>query len=63
MFYKKIKILCKKKGVSVRELESSLEFSRGCVCKWDTSIPSFDKVVKLADYFNVPIDEFRECIA
>jgi len=62
MLYTKIKELCKKKGVSVRKLEIDLGFSSGSACKWDASIPSFDRMTKVADYLLVPLDELRESV-
>lgn len=58
--YSKIKALCKKHNISVSELESKLEFSRGSICKWDVNTPSITKVKAVADYFDVTIDELME---
>lgn len=55
--YSKIKVLCKKHNISVSELESKLEFSRGSICKWDVNVPSISKVKAVADYFDVTVDE------
>lgn len=55
--YSKIKVLCKKNNISVSELESKLEFSRGSICKWDVNVPSISKVKAVADYFDVTVDE------
>lgn len=54
--YQKIKELCKKKGVTVTGTEKELGFSRGSLCKVETSRPSAEKVQKLADYFGVSTD-------
>lgn len=54
--YETIKMLCKKKGVTVTGTEKALGFSRGSLCKVDTSKPSMEKVQKLADYFGVTVD-------
>lgn len=48
------------KGISVRKLETDFEFSSGSVCKWDDSSPSFDRVIKVAEYLTVSIDELRD---
>lgn len=37
-------------------LERELEFCQGTIRKWDSSSPSVDKLQKIADYFNVPVD-------
>lgn len=54
--YSKVKELCKKHNISVSELESKLEFSRGSLCKWDVNIPSITKVKAVADFFHVTVD-------
>lgn len=59
MFYSKVKELCKEKGISVRKLESDLEFSFGSICKWDINLPSFDRVEKVANYFSISLDYFK----
>lgn len=58
--YSKIKELCKKHNVSVTELESKLDFSRGSLCKWDVNAPSITKVKAVADYFGTSVDELCE---
>lgn len=54
--YETIKMLCKTKGVTITGTEKELGFSRGSLCKIDTSKPSMEKVQKLADYFGVSVD-------
>lgn len=51
-----IKELCKSREMSVYELERQLDFGRGCIGKWAGVSPSYDKVVKVANYFNVSMD-------
>ena len=58
--YQKVRELCEKRGISVRSLEKELGFSNGSVSKWETSVPGFDKAVKVANYFNVPVSELME---
>lgn len=55
--YTKIRELCKKFHISISELESKLNFSRGSICKWDSNIPGVNKVKAVADYFHVSVDE------
>ena len=38
------------------ELERKLDFSNGSLRKWGSSMPSGDKIEKVADYFNVSTD-------
>lgn len=55
--YSKIKELCKRNNISISELESELEFSRGSLCKWNVNVPSITKVKAVADYLHVTVDE------
>ncbi|MBE6021643.1 MAG: helix-turn-helix transcriptional regulator [Cellulosilyticum sp.] len=52
----RIKILCAMKKISIGDLESALGFSKGSIYKWDKSSPGFDKVIKVANYFQVSLD-------
>lgn len=54
--YDKIKMLCKKKGVTITGTEKELGFARGSLCKVDTNKPSMEKVQKLANYFEVSVE-------
>ena len=51
--------LRKQKGVSQQALAEALDVSRQSVSKWETnaSIPDLDKLVKLAAYFHITLDE------
>ena len=51
--YETIKNLCYAKDISVRELEKSLGFSSGSLSKWRDHTPSYEKVVKVANFFKV----------
>lgn len=50
-----IKSLCSKNGVTITRLEKDAGLGRGTIVRWDTNSPSIDKVMKVADYFNVPV--------
>lgn len=54
--YETIKDLCKRNGTSINELEKTLGFSRGSLCKIDTTSPSLSKIVSISEYFNVNIN-------
>ena len=54
--YSKVKELCRLNNISVNQLETELEFSRGSIYKWDVNIPIIEKVKTVADYFGVTID-------
>ena len=52
-----IKLLCSDKGITMGQLEKKVGLSQGLVSKWKDKIPSLDKIVAIADYFNVPVDK------
>lgn len=56
IIYEKTKYLCDNKNITIAKLERELNFSEGSVSKWKTSKPSFDKLISVADYFNVSLD-------
>lgn len=52
-----IRALCKKNNVSITKLETNLFLSPGLISRWAKSSPAFDKIMDIADYFGVSIDE------
>ena len=56
MMYELIKGLSKAKGLSINQLEKTLDFSKGSLCRIDTNRPSIDKLQKIADFFGVTVD-------
>lgn len=52
-----IKKLCKDKSITVSQLEKEIGLSQGLVSKWMNTTPSLDKIVDIADYFHVSLDE------
>lgn len=60
MVYDKVKQLCDQKKVSICKVEKDLGFSSGSIIKWKKSIPSADKLQKVAVYFNVCIEHLLE---
>ena len=55
--YENIKTICAKKGISVSELEKSLNLPRSSIAKYNTNTPSVEKVRIIAERLNVTIDE------
>lgn len=55
-FYSRIENLRKTKGISQGTLEKELGFSNGSVSKWKNSMPTPERLKKLADYFQVSVD-------
>lgn len=56
--YDKIKSLCKERSVTITGLEKDLGFARGSLSKIDKNKPSAERIQKLADYFNYPVEYF-----
>lgn len=55
--YTRVKDLCKARKITIRKLEETLGFGHSSINKWKNSVsPSIDKVIKVADYFDVSID-------
>lgn len=60
LIYDKIKQLCKENGISVYELSKIISIDRNGMCKWNNSSPSIASLVKVADYFQMPLDHFAD---
>lgn len=58
MIYDKIKSLAKQKRVSVAKIERDLDFGSGSISKWNRVTPSVVSLNKVAEYLDVPIEEF-----
>lgn len=54
--FNKVKKLCEEHNISIFELENQIGISRGVLYTWKKSIPSIEKVYKVAKYFNISID-------
>lgn len=52
-----IKELCKNKNMTITGLEDILGFSQGLIGRWKDKSPSIDRIIDIADYFMVPIDD------
>lgn len=60
--YEKFEILRIKKGVTVSEISKSTGIVQSTFSDWKKgkSKPKVEKLMKLADYFNVPVTYFLE---
>lgn len=58
-FNEKLLTLRKKTGLSQEELGLELQVSRQTVSKWEAgqSYPDFERLVRLSDYFDLPLDQ------
>lgn len=54
---KSIRQLCKNKNIAISQLENDLNFGAGLISRWNKNSPSLDKIVDIADYFHVSLDE------
>lgn len=52
----RIKRLCDQHGETLASLERKMDFGNGTIRRWDNATPSGDKLVKVADFFNVSVD-------
>lgn len=65
----RIKVLREANGnISINKLEKEAGLTRGSMSKWDDHAPSYEKIKKVADYFNVPVsyltgEEQKESLA
>ena len=50
-----IKKLCSDNETSIKALEKELGFGNGTIRRWDTNAPSVDKIILVANRFNVPV--------
>ena len=48
---------CEKTGITITQLEDACKFSHGSIKKWSMSAPASSKVVTVAEYFGISIDE------
>lgn len=57
MLLDNIRRLCRLNDISVTTLERELGMGNGTIGKWAESSPRLDSVKKVADYFNVTLDQ------
>lgn len=56
MIFNNIKELCKKRKITIVELEQKAGFSRGTIFKWKTSSPTVSNLKIVADILKVKVD-------
>lgn len=52
----KIEFLCAQKGITIYKLEQETDLTKGSIRKWETSSPSCDKLLKVANRFDVSME-------
>lgn len=55
-----ISALCKKRGISLAELERQCDLKPRTIYRWDSNTPSVDKVKAVADFFDVTVDSILD---
>ena len=56
-FYENIRAVAREKKISINKLEAELGFPRGAIHKWEYSNPGADKLMAIAAYLGVSVDE------
>ena len=59
-FFDKVKELCKNNGTTITAFEREIGMSKGSAVKWKKSSPNTNTLMKVATYFNVPMDYFTD---
>lgn len=57
MIYENIMALCKERNISVRTLERETGLGNGVIAGWKQKHPRVDRLLAVADYFGVTLDE------
>lgn len=52
----RIKNLCNTENITIKELERIIQISNGSIRHWNEKTPSVERVLLVADYFNVSLD-------
>ena len=57
MIVERIQMLCKERGITLAQLQKEVGFGNGSIRRWDDHSPSIDKVKKIANYFEVNLND------
>lgn len=52
-----IKALCQEHNITITKLEETLGMSQGLISRWNKSDPSLSKIIDIANYFKISLDE------
>ena len=55
-----IKEICRKKHLTVQEVEKAAGLPKNSIYKWDRNIPAFTKVIAVAAVMDVSLDELSK---
>lgn len=57
LIYERIKMLCSKKGITIKKLEETLGFGKSTITRWANGhSPSADKLAKVSSFLGVSVD-------
>lgn len=63
MVLENITKLCKEKdNLSIARLERETGLGNGTISRWETSSPTLENAKKVADYFNVSVDDLMKSV-
>lgn len=51
-----IKKICQDRQIPISQLEKDLYMSPGLISRWTRNVPAFDRVVEIAEYFDISVD-------
>lgn len=57
LLYQKIKAIADSKGISIRQIELGTGMKTCSIYHWDKIKPSYDKVVAVAKYLGVTVEQ------
>ena len=57
MIFENISSLCKKRGISIAGLEKAIGLGNGTIRGWVNSSPTVDRLVAVANYFGVTVND------
>ena len=57
MLYEKVSDLCRKNNITIAKLERECVIGNGTIRGWKKSSPSVENLKKVADYFDITVDE------
>lgn len=52
-----IKSICKEHDITITKLEETLGMSQGLISRWNKSDPSLSKIIDIATYFDISLDD------
>lgn len=56
MDFDKLLNLCSERNLTVASLERKLNLGNGTIRKWQSSTPTLENAVKVAQFFGVPVE-------